>query len=72
MHDIGKNIFKSLAEAAGFDVFDLGINTYHRVLEKVKEVEADIVGMSGAINPGNTSNEKKTVDSLEEAGAEIS
>lgn len=68
LHDIGKNIFKSLAEAAGFDVFDLGINTPPQVfVEKVKEVEADIVGMSGVLTLA-TQAMKKTVDSLEEAG----
>jgi hypothetical protein len=27
IHDIGKNIFKSLAEAAGFEIYDLGTDT---------------------------------------------
>ncbi len=68
LHDIGKNIFKSLAEAAGFDVLDLGIDTPPQVfVEKVKEVEADIVGMSGVLTLA-TQAMKKTVDSLEEAG----
>lgn len=68
LHDIGKNIFKSLAEAAGFDVLDLGIDTPPQVfVEKAKEVEADIVGMSGVLTLA-TQAMKKTVDSLEEAG----
>ena len=68
LHDIGKNIFKSLAEAAGFDVLDLGIDTPPQdFVEKAKEVEADKVGMSGVLTLA-TQAMKKTVDSLEEAG----
>ncbi len=68
LHDIGKNIFKSMAEAAGFEVHDLGIDVPPAVfVEKVKEVKPQIVGMSGVLTLALDSM-KKTVDALKEAG----
>ena len=50
LHDIGKNIFMKMAEAAGFEVFDLGVDVApEKFVEKVKEVNADIVGISGLL-----------------------
>ncbi len=50
LHDIGKNIFISMMEAAGFDVYDLGVDVApEKFVEKVKEVKADIVGISGLL-----------------------
>ncbi len=68
LHDIGKNIFKSMAEAAGFVVYDLGIDQpADAFVEKVKEVKPDIVGMSGVLTLALESM-KVTVDALKEAG----
>jgi dimethylamine corrinoid protein len=67
LHDIGKNIFKSLAESAGFEVYDLGIDTAPEAfVSKAKEVEADIVGMSGILTLASNAM-KDTVESLKEA-----
>lgn len=50
LHDIGKNIFISMMEAAGFEVFDLGVDVApEKFVEKVKEVNPDIVGISGLL-----------------------
>ena len=50
LHDIGKNIFRSMAEAAGFEVHDIGIDQPPSAfVDKVKEVNPDIVGMSGVL-----------------------
>src|SRR5690554_3508448 len=50
LHDIGKNIFKSMAEAAGFEVYDLGIDQpVQAFVDKVKEVKPTVVGMSGVL-----------------------
>lgn len=50
LHDIGKNIFKSMVEAAGFEIFDLGVDVSpEKFVEKVKEVKPDIVGISGLL-----------------------
>ena len=50
IHDIGKNLVGMMMEGAGFDVFDLGINTdadeYLAALEKHKP---DILGMSALL-----------------------
>lgn len=68
LHDIGKNIFKSMAEAAGFNVHDLGIDqSATTFVEKVKELKPEIVGMSGVLTLALESM-KETVDALEEAG----
>lgn len=66
LHDIGKNIFKSMAEAAGFEVHDLGIDVpASAFVEKVKEVKPQIVGMSGVLTLALDAM-KKTVDALNE------
>ncbi|WP_213973727.1 cobalamin B12-binding domain-containing protein [Tepidanaerobacter acetatoxydans] len=68
LHDIGKNIFRSMAEAAGFEVYDLGIDQpVEAFVEKVKEVKPDIVGMSGVLTLALEAM-KETVDGLKEAG----
>jgi len=68
LHDIGKNIFKSMSEASGFEVYDLGIDQpVSAFVEKVKEVNPDIVGMSGVLTLALEAM-KDTVDGLKEAG----
>jgi len=68
LHDIGKNIFKSMAEAAGFEVFDLGIDQPPaNFVNKVREVKPEIVGMSGVLTLALEAM-KDTVDALKEAG----
>ena len=68
VHNIGKNIFKSMAEAAGFDVYDLGIDVpVSAFVEKTREVQPDIVGLSGVLTMAINSM-KDTVDGLKEAG----
>lgn len=68
LHDIGKNIFKSMAEAAGFEVYDLGIDVSPgKFVEKVKEVKPDIVGLSGVLTLA-IDTMKLTVDALKDAG----
>ena len=50
LHDIGKNIFGSMMEAAGFEVYDLGVDVApEKFVEKVKEVKPNIVGISGLL-----------------------
>lgn len=68
LHDIGKNIFKSMAEAAGFEVYDLGIDQpADAFVNKVKEVNPEIVGMSGVLTLALESM-KNTVEELKKAG----
>ncbi|QSQ08504.1 Methionine synthase [Koleobacter methoxysyntrophicus] len=68
LHDIGKNIFRSMAEAAGFEVHDLGIDQpASAFVKKVKEVNPNIVGMSGVLTLAIESM-KSTVEELKQAG----
>lgn len=47
MHDIGKNIVKVILESHGFRVYDLGRNVpCEKILDKVKETGASLVGLS--------------------------
>ncbi|MEM4595759.1 MAG: corrinoid protein [Desulfurococcaceae archaeon] len=68
IHDIGKNIVVALAEAAGFEVVDLGVDVPpHRFVEAIKQHNPDIVGLSCLLTSGIESM-KKTIDAIREAG----
>ena len=68
LHDIGKNIFKSMADAAGFEIYDLGIDVAPEVfVDKAKEVQPNIVGMSGVLTLALESM-KNVVTAFEEEG----
>lgn len=50
IHDIGKNLVSMMLEGAGFDVFDLGINTdVEAYLQAIVEHNPDILGMSALL-----------------------
>ncbi len=50
LHDIGKNIVRSMLEAGGFDVLDLGIDCpAEKVVEAVKAENIKIVALSGVL-----------------------
>jgi len=68
IHDIGKNIFKMSAQAAGFEVNDLGVDVEPEIfVEKLKETNAKILGLSALLT--TTKWEIKTViDQLNRAG----
>lgn len=68
IHDIGKNIFKSMAIAAGFEVHDLGVDVpAEEFVDKVRQFQPDIVGLSGVLTLAIDSM-KETVDALGQAG----
>uniref|UniRef100_A0A7C5XLK5 Cobalamin-binding protein n=1 Tax=Ignisphaera aggregans TaxID=334771 RepID=A0A7C5XLK5_9CREN len=68
IHDIGKNIVITMAEAAGFEVIDLGVDVSpSKFVEAIQKYNPDIVGMSCLITVGIESM-KKTVDAIKEAG----
>ena len=47
IHDIGKNLVVIMLEGAGFEVFDLGVNTPpEKFVEAVQQHQPDIVGFS--------------------------
>lgn len=50
IHDIGKNLVTMMMEGAGFEVFDLGINTsVEEFMEAIREHQPDILGMSALL-----------------------
>jgi len=60
--------FRSMAEAAGFAVHDLGIDVPAQTFtDKLKEVKPDILGMSGVLTLALDSM-KETVETLTQAG----
>lgn len=68
VHDIGKNIFVTLLQAAGFEVHDLGVDiAAEKFINKVKETKADIVGYSGLLTIALESM-KETTEALRSAG----
>jgi len=70
LHDIGKNIFRSMSEAAGFEVVDLGIDVaVETFVEKAKEIKPDIIGMSGVLTLAIDSM-KETAEAVKGAGVE--
>ncbi|MDI3537803.1 MAG: hypothetical protein PWP16_1098 [Eubacteriaceae bacterium] len=68
LHDIGKNIFKSMSEAAGFEVVDLGIDVeISEFVEKAKAINPQVIGMSGVLTLAIDSM-KETAEALKAAG----
>ena len=52
VHDIGKNIVGVVLQCNNFEVIDLGVMVpAQKILDAVKEHNADIVGLSGLITP---------------------
>ena len=50
LHDIGKNIVKSLLEAGGFEVIDMGVDvSSEAVVEKAKAEGIRIIALSGVL-----------------------
>ncbi|MCY4644230.1 MAG: methionine synthase [Bacteriovoracales bacterium] len=52
VHDIGKNIVAVVLSCNGYKVYDLGVMvSCEKIASKIREVEADMVGLSGLITP---------------------
>ena len=52
VHDIGKNIVGVVLACNNYEVIDLGVMVpAEKILERAKEVRADIIGLSGLITP---------------------
>ncbi len=68
IHDIGKNIVVFMLEANGFEVHDIGIDVpSEKFVEKVKEVNPDILGLSGFLTLAFDSM-KNTIEAIKAAG----
>ena len=71
LHDIGKNIVRSMLEANGFDVLDLGIDCPpEKIVETAKAEDIKIVALSGVLTLALDSM-KATVEALKEAGLDV-
>ncbi len=52
VHDIGKNIVGVVLACNNYEVIDLGVMVpSDRILERAREVKADLIGLSGLITP---------------------
>jgi 5-methyltetrahydrofolate--homocysteine methyltransferase len=68
IHDIGKNLVCMMMEGAGFEVFDLGINTpVEKYLEALEEHQPDILGMSALLTT-TMPYMKVVIDTMKEKG----
>jgi 5-methyltetrahydrofolate--homocysteine methyltransferase len=68
IHDIGKNIVTFMLDVNGFEVYDLGVNVpVQNFIEKIKETNAPIVGLSGFLTLAYDSM-KQTIEAMKDAG----
>jgi 5-methyltetrahydrofolate--homocysteine methyltransferase len=68
LHDIGKNLVCMMAEGAGFEVHDIGVDqSVEKFLAAAERVNADIVGMSALLTTTMTYM-KTVVDGFRAAG----
>ncbi len=68
IHDIGKNIVRTMLRCSGFEVYDLGVDVPpEKFVEKIKEVGAPLVGLS-ALMTTSFNPMKETVEAIASAG----
>ena len=71
IHDIGKDIVIFMLDVNGYDVVDLGIDVpIDTFVSKVKEVNPQVVGLSGFLTLAFDSM-KKTTEAIEKAGLRL-
>jgi 5-methyltetrahydrofolate--homocysteine methyltransferase len=68
LHDLGKNMVAAMLKTAGFEVVDLGKDTpTQKILDAVKELEPDIVGMSALLTT-TVPQQKVVIEALKREG----
>lgn len=68
IHEIGKSLVATMLSAAGFQVHDLGVDVPATVfVDKVREVGADVVGLSALLTT-TMRNQEVVIEALKEAG----
>jgi corrinoid protein of di/trimethylamine methyltransferase len=68
IHEIGKTLVGTMLSSAGFKVFDLGVDVpIMQVVEKAREVNADIVAMSALLTTTMV-HQKDVIEALEDIG----
>jgi methanogenic corrinoid protein MtbC1 len=71
IHDIGKNLVKTMFEASGWQVVDLGKDVkLDRFVEEQKKIKADLVGLSALMTTSMMAIEK-AVAMLKTADPEV-
>ena len=52
VHDIGKNIVGVVLACNNYEIYDMGVMVpCEKILEKAREINADVIGLSGLITP---------------------
>jgi corrinoid protein of di/trimethylamine methyltransferase len=68
IHDIGKTLVGTMLSAAGFKVYDLGVDVpVTKIIEKAREVNADIVAVSALLTTTMV-RQRDVVEALEDMG----
>lgn len=68
IHEIGKTLVATMLSASGFEVHDLGVDVSpQQFIDKVREVDADIVGLSALLTT-TILNQETVILNLQEAG----
>ncbi|MGA9399055.1 MAG: corrinoid protein [Anaerolineaceae bacterium] len=68
IHEIGKSLVGTMLSAAGFEVFDLGVNVPTlKIIEKAQEVQADIIGLSALLTTTMVK-QRDVIETLNSAG----
>lgn len=68
IHDIGKDIFKGMLEANGFEVVDLGVDVPKEIfIQKYMEYHPEIIGLSGVLTT-TIDPMKDTIEAFVKAG----
>ena len=71
LHDSGKNIVRSMLEANGFEVLDLGIDCpAQKIVDTAKAENISIIALSGVLTLALDSM-KTTVQALKDAGLNV-
>lgn len=68
IHDIGKTLVGTMMSAAGFEVYDLGVDVpIMTMVEKAREVDADIVAVSALLTTTMVK-QKDVIEALDDMG----
>ena len=68
IHEIGKTLVGTMLSASGFQVYDLGVDVSSaRIIEKVKEVDADLIGLSALLTTTMVK-QKEVIEELDKLG----
>ena len=68
IHEIGKSLVATMLSAAGFQVYDLGVDVpVAKFIEQVQETGANIVGLSALLTT-TMRNQEAVIEALKEAG----